>query len=65
VGMSTVPEVLVAVHAGLKPMVASIVSNRSYPLADIEETSLEKMIATVDGAAEQLSKVIVALLRSL
>jgi purine-nucleoside phosphorylase len=65
VGMSTVPEVLVAVHAGLKPMVASIVSNRSYPLADIEETSLEKVIATVDGAAEQLSKVIVALLRSL
>lgn len=65
VGMSTVPEVLVAVHAGLRPMVASIVSNCSYPLAEIKETSLDKVIATVEGSSERLSKVIVGLLQSL
>ncbi len=59
VGMSTVPEVLVAVHSGLKPMVASIVSNCSYPISEIKETSLEDVISTVNQSAWKLKNVMV------
>ncbi|MCF8247626.1 MAG: purine-nucleoside phosphorylase [Saprospiraceae bacterium] len=54
VGMSTVPEVLVARHAGLRIFVVSVVSNKSYPLSAIRETSLEDVIATVNAAEPKL-----------
>lgn len=47
VGMSTVPEVLVARHSGLRIFVVSVVSNKSYPIEAIRETTLEEVIATV------------------
>ncbi len=59
VGMSTVPEVLVAVHSGIRPMVASIVSNCSYPISEIKETSLEDVISTVNQSAWKLKNVLV------
>lgn len=45
VGMSTVPEAIVAKHAELKLLVASVVSNQCYPIELIRETTVEEVIA--------------------
>jgi purine-nucleoside phosphorylase len=62
VGMSTVPEVIVAKHSGLKVFVISIVSNKCFPIESITETTLEEVIAVASVAAEKMENVIVALL---
>lgn len=54
VGMSTVPEVLVARHAGLKVFVVSVVSNKCFPIETITETTLEEVIAVVNEASKQV-----------
>lgn len=54
VGMSTVPEVLVAVHSGLEVMVVSVVSNQSYPISSIKETTHEDVIESVNASVAQL-----------
>ena len=63
VGMSTVPEVLVARHAGLRVFGVSVVSNKSYPLEGIRKTSLEDVIATVSAAEPKLALVVKEMLR--
>jgi purine-nucleoside phosphorylase len=65
VGMSTVPEVLVAKHSGLTVFVVSIVSNKCYPIEAITETTLEEVIAVAQVAAAKMEAVIVALLENL
>jgi purine-nucleoside phosphorylase len=45
VGMSTVPEVLVARHMDLPVFVFSVVTNQCYPLDQIKETTVEDVIA--------------------
>jgi purine-nucleoside phosphorylase len=62
-GMSSVPEVLVARHCGLKTMMISLVSNVSYPALAIKETSLEDVIAAAAVAAPKLKQLVVELLR--
>lgn len=54
IGMSTVPEVLVARHMGLPICVVSVVSNKSYPIEEIAETTVEKVIATVQSVEPKL-----------
>lgn len=44
VGMSTVPEVIVAKHAGMRICAISLVVNKCFPLEEIEETTLETVI---------------------
>ncbi|MEO6759475.1 MAG: purine-nucleoside phosphorylase [Saprospiraceae bacterium] len=53
-GMSSVPEVLVARHAGLRVMMISLVSNVSYPLSAIRETTVAEVIATAGAAEPQM-----------
>lgn len=65
VGMSTVPEVLVAKHMDLAIFVVSIATNRCYPIEDIRETSLEDVVAVAKGAEKRLSVIIKALLAEL
>lgn len=65
VGMSTVPEVLVAKHAGMKIFVVSVVSNKSYPIEEIRETTMEEVIATVNAAEPKVSLLVKELIRSL
>jgi purine-nucleoside phosphorylase len=65
VGMSTVPEVLVARHMSLPLLVVSIATNRCYPIEDIRETSLDDVVAVAKGAEKRLSGIIKALLTEL
>jgi purine-nucleoside phosphorylase len=62
VGMSTVPEVLVAKHMGLKVFVVSVVSNKCYPLEEIRETTVDDVIAVVEKAAPAMQEIVRALL---
>jgi purine-nucleoside phosphorylase len=63
VGMSTVPEVLVARHAGLRILVVSVVSNKCFPIEDIKETTLESVIAVAQQAELKMRWLIKAILR--
>lgn len=57
VGMSTVPEVIVAVHAGMKVMGMSIVSNVCAP-ESLTETKGEEVVKVVERAAGNVAKII-------
>lgn len=63
VGMSTIPEVLVAKHMGLPVFVVSVVSNRCYPIDEITETTVEEVIRVVNKAESKLSLIIKELLK--
>ncbi len=65
VGMSTVPEVIVAKHAEINTMVCSIVSNVCYPPEQITETTLEEVIAVAHESGGQLKKVWEVLIKRL
>lgn len=54
VGMSTIPEVLVARHSNLPVWVVSVVSNRCYPIDEINETTLDEVIKVVNNAEKKL-----------
>jgi purine-nucleoside phosphorylase len=54
IGMSTVPEVLVARHAGLPVFVISVVSNKCFPIAEIQPTTVDDVIATVKAVEGKL-----------
>lgn len=54
-GMSSLPEVLVARHAGLPVLMLSMVTNVAFPPGVIKETSVEDVIAIASGAEPRLS----------
>ncbi len=64
VGMSTVPEVLVAVHAGLKVLGFSIVTDMCLPDA-LQPVSLEEIIAVAQEAEAKLRTVVRTVLERL
>jgi purine-nucleoside phosphorylase len=64
VGMSTVPEVIVAKQADLKILVISIVSNQCFPPNIIQETTIESVIALAKATAPKLEFVIRNLLEN-
>jgi purine-nucleoside phosphorylase len=53
VGMSTVPEVIVAVHAGLRTLGVSVVTDMCLPDA-LEPASIADIIATANAAEKKL-----------
>jgi purine-nucleoside phosphorylase len=61
VGMSTVPEVIVAVHAGLKTIGFSIVTDMCLPDA-LEPADVAKIIATANAAEPNLTKLVLGVL---
>lgn len=63
VGMSTIPEVLVARHMGLPIFVASVATNRCYPTSDIQATTVDDVIAVARSAEPRLSFIVKALLQ--
>lgn len=58
VGMSTIPEVLVARHMSLPVFVVSVVTNQCYPLEAIRETTVEEVIAVAQSAAPGISLIL-------
>ena len=61
VGMSTVPEVIVAVHAGLRVLGLSIVTDMCLPDA-IQPANIDHIIATANEAQPRLTKLVVGAL---
>ncbi|HMW74200.1 MAG TPA: purine-nucleoside phosphorylase [Saprospiraceae bacterium] len=57
VGMSTVPEVLVARHCGMRVFGVSVVSNKCFPLSAIKETTHESVIAVANETEPKLAKI--------
>jgi purine-nucleoside phosphorylase len=57
VGMSTVPETIVAVHAGMRVLGLSILTDMCDPDA-LEQATVEKIIAVANGAEPALTTVV-------
>jgi purine-nucleoside phosphorylase len=64
VGMSTVPEVIVAAHAGLRVLGFSIVTDICLPDA-LEPAEIQKIIAVAGRGGERLSRLIPRILEQL
>jgi purine-nucleoside phosphorylase len=64
VGMSTVPEVIVAVHAGMRVLGLSIITDQCLPDA-LAPASVERIIATAYAAEPQLSALVRGVLERL
>lgn len=62
VGMSTVPEVIVAKHMDLPIMVISVVSNKCYPTENIKSSTIEEMIEVANEGGKKLGLVVKALM---
>jgi len=62
VGMSTVPEVIVARHCKMEVAALSIVSNVCYPTARITETTIEEVIDIASAASAKLNEVLLHML---
>jgi purine-nucleoside phosphorylase len=61
--MSTVPEVIVARHMELPVLVSSVVSNKCFPIEEIQETTLEDVLRVVNEAEPKLAKLIKTVLK--
>jgi purine-nucleoside phosphorylase len=64
-GMSSIPEVLVARHAGLPVLMISVVSNVAYPPSAIRVTTLDDVIAAARAAEPKLRLLLKELLSQL
>lgn len=64
VGMSTVPEVIVAVHAGMRVLGLSVVTDMCLP-DELEPTNIEKIIAVAATAEPKLRAIVVEALGNL
>jgi len=64
VGMSTVPEVIVAAHQGMRTVGLSIITDQCLPDA-LEPADLERIIATAGRAEPQLTRLITSLVERL
>lgn len=61
VGMSTIPEVIVAVHAGLRTIGFSVITDMCLPDA-LEPANVEKIIAVASQAEPRLTKLVIGVL---
>lgn len=64
IGMSTIPEVLVAVHQGSKVLGFSIVTDMCFP-DSLEPVCIEEILAVAHAAEAKLSRLVVAILERL
>jgi purine-nucleoside phosphorylase len=64
VGMSTVPEVIVAAHAGMRTVGISIITDQCLPDA-LEPANIERIIATAQRAEPSLTRLITGLVERL
>ncbi len=65
VGMSTIPEVIVAKHSNLPVFVLSIVSNQSYPPEMIKETTIEDVIQMAKEVEPKMTLIVKSMMKIL
>lgn len=65
VGMSTVPEIIVAKHMELKVFAISVITDMGYPEENIKETSLEDVIKVASEAEPKLTLIMKELIQAL
>ncbi len=65
VGMSTVPEVLVAKHMDLKVFALSVCTDMGYPLEAIQETTEDDVIAVARSAEPNMTLIVSQMIREL
>ncbi len=65
VGMSTVPEVLAAVHMGVPVFAISVITDKGYPLEEIEPVTVESVIAVAKTAEPNMTLILKELINSL
>lgn len=58
VGMSTVPEVLVAKHMDMSILVVSVITNQCYPIEEIQEVTVSEVIQMAEQCAPKLKLVV-------
>jgi len=58
VGMSTIPEVIVARHMNMKVMGVSVVANASYPPEKVEPVTVESIVNVVEGKCTEVGRII-------
>lgn len=58
VGMSTVPEVIVAVHCGLEIFAISVVTDKGFPPEELEPVTLEEVVAVALATEPKMTAVI-------
>lgn len=58
VGMSTVPEVITAVHCSIKVLLFSVVTNQCIPIEKIKPTTVESVIAIAQKASPVLEELV-------
>jgi len=63
IGMSTVPEVIVARHSAMRVCVLSVVSNLCYPIEAITETTIAEVIAIANTAEPKLTMIVKGLVQ--
>jgi len=57
VGMSTVPEIIVANHAGLESCVLTAVTNKCFPISAIKEVSHQEVIDVANTCSAKMSTI--------
>ncbi len=63
VGMSTVPEVIVAKHMELPIFVVSVVSNKCFPIDEIKKTTLEDVIQLAKEVEPKMRLIVMEILK--
>jgi purine-nucleoside phosphorylase len=64
VGMSTIPEVLVAKHMGMRILAIAMVTNLCYPPEVVRFTSVEEIISIAEKGAATLQKILLEMFKS-
>jgi purine-nucleoside phosphorylase len=64
VGMSTVPEVIVAVHAGMRVLGLSVITDRCLP-DSLQPAEIEEIIAAANSAEPKLATIVRGVLKGL
>ena len=64
VGMSTVPEVIVAVHSGMRLLGISIITDKAVP-ETLEKTTLEQVVAAANVAQPSLTALVTGVIERL
>ena len=62
VGMSTVPEVVAARHAGMRVMGMSVITNACSP-DDLGETTHEEVVAAANEAGSRMQQIVAAVIK--